>query len=637
MSETVTSPLAMLLPDLRQRRILTPAIERAFRLAEELYVDEMHWMGMSQLEHSAAVLKTLLPFEPDEEAIITSVLHQVLETKKITLPELEEQFGASVRSLTSGVHLLAQVQLQTSRNSIQNLRLMLLSVTDDLRVILIILCDRVSLMDELSRVTIKDQKWLCQNALHLFAPVASRLGIHSLKQRLENAAFPVLYPNDSALIQHQFNHVHEHFGDFMPEAAARVRFFLAEQGITPEVDGREKQMYSVFMKMKSKSLSQIERLHDLFALRIVVETEEDCYRVLGMLHRIGRPAANRFKDYIAFPKPNGYRSLHTTMARFPGVPEGLFLEVQIRTRSMHREAEYGIAAHWSYKERGSAARVIDRVHLQEVLAKQQSFEQEDGSLPIISDHIYVLTPNGDIVELPEGATPLDFAFQIHTDVGLSFRSARVNGSIAPLTYELENGDVVEVMRNRTPQPSPEWLKLVKMASSKSRLKRYLHSLHRTEYVLNGRNTLNEELHRHHLALLDGDYSVMRLCDGQELSMQEREDLLMKIGQGTEKAALILGRLDILHSMLSHRQFKQAVPPKAVMGLIVDGGLPMPIRFAKCCKPQDKQTDSIVGIIARNGYIMIHDQECRMIRQANVARKIGVRWEDESTGVRKKRE
>ncbi len=628
MNETISSPLAVILQELRLRKVATPRVEAAFRLAMDFCVDTMHWVGISTADHVERVLRTLLAFEPDEDALIACVLHHTLDSKRVTLMDIEEQYGHTVRSLVSGVHLLSQVQLQTSRHSVQHLRMMLLSVTDDVRVLLIILCDRASLLEELPRASDEDRKWICQNVLHLFAPVASRLGIHTLKQRMENSAFPILYPNDSALIQTQLEHVHTRYANFLPEVSAQLRNALADQGIAAAVDGREKNPYSIFVKMRNKSVSDIERLHDLFALRIIVETEENCYRALGVVHQLGRPAANRFKDYIAFPKPNGYRSLHTTMARFPGVPEGIFTEVQIRTEAMHREAEFGIAAHWHYKERGSAVRVVDSVQLQEVLSKQHDFGQEEDTAGIISDHIYVLTPSGDIVELPEGATPLDFAFQIHTDLGLSFKSARVNGSIVPLTYELENGDVVEIVRNRTPQPSPEWLKLVKMASSRTRLKHYLHSLNRGEYVARGRMLLNEEFQKLHHVPLDTDLTALRLYEGTVLSVHEREDLLMKIGQGSERSSAVLPHLDALRPLLQQREKQKKVKAHpSALGLVIDGGLPMPVRFAKCCKPDELREGGIVGIVTRNGRITVHREGCRMIRLANTERKVGMRWEE----------
>lgn len=595
--------------------------------AEELYADRKHWTGVSLLEHTLGVLQALLPFQPDEETVNACLLQHALKTRRIGLPELEEEFGQNVRALVSSVHLLSHVTMRNRKSSIDDLRLMLLSVSDDVRVLLIILCDRCYVLEHLSDAPAAERRRICRDVLSLFAPVAARLGIHTLKQRLESLAFPFVYPLDARWIEEQLDAVHARYGFFLETAASSLAAALREQGIVASVQGREKLAYSIFTKMKSKTLSHVESLPDLFALRVVVDTEEDCYRVLGLLHRMGRPLANRFKDYISFPKPNGYQSLHTTVALLPGVPEGVFTEVQIRTHSMHREAEYGIAAHWSYKHGGKAQRSVQKVQIQQVLTGQQSVETRDAE-SALADHIFVLTPKGDIVELPEGATPLDFAFQIHTDLGLTFRAARVNGSIVSLDYELENGDVVEVLSHRVPQPSPEWLQMVKMASSRSRLKRYLHSIDRSTYVLRGKETVNEELRKRRLPPLDSDLSLLRRFEGRYLSYDEREDLLMKIGQGSDKAGSILLHLDLLRSRppAPRNASRRAAPPsRAAVPVEVEGGLPMPVRFAKCCNAQKGDRGKIVGSITRTGEVMVHTAECRMILNANPERKIGVRW------------
>ncbi|MDO8649050.1 MAG: HD domain-containing protein [Candidatus Peregrinibacteria bacterium] len=596
----------------------------AYALAEELYRGRLHWTGVSLLEHVSGVLKVLLPFEPDEDTLITCLLHHALETRQVTLMELEEQFGTKVRSFISGVHLLSHVTMANSRNSIEDLRLMLLSVSDDVRVIFIILCDRCYVLTQLAHVPHEEQRRLCQDVLNLFAPVAARLGIHTLKQRLELLAFPIVYPADAERIGEQMEGVARRYGKFLPKAAAELSAALKQQGIASLVDGREKQSYSVFMKMKAKSLSSVLSMSDLFALRVVVATEEECYRVLGMLHRLGRPVQNRFKDYIAFPKPNGYQSLHTTIAQLPGVPENMFIEVQVRTHEMHREAEYGIAAHWSYKEGGMADRALQRLQLHTVLASQHSTVESEREESSLVDHIFVLTPKGDIVELPEGATPLDFAFQIHTDVGLAFRAAHVNGSIVPLDYALENGDVVEIVKHRVPRPSPEWLQLLKMASSRSRLKRHLYALNRDAYVAHGRDLLNEELVRMRLPPLDPDLTLLRLSEGKMLSVHEREDLLLKLGQGGEPLSAILARIDALKSTLQAPQRKVRLQRKDVL-IEIEGNLPMPMRFAKCCKPNENHPLELIGSITRSADVVVHARGCKMLRAGNPERRIKVKW------------
>jgi len=604
-------------------------VRKAFLLAQEIYGSQDHWTGMSLLEHTIGVLETLMPFEPDEDAIIACLLHHALYSENCTLSEIEEQFGSNVRSLVSGVHLLSHVTLQGRRHSIEDLRLMLLSVSDDVRIILMILCDRCYTLSHVCRLPAEDAKRTAQDVLQLFAPVAARLGIYAIKHTLEGYAFPVVYPSDAERIQEQLEQAHQQRGVFLDAAAEELRSALAEQGITVEVEAREKHPYSIFLKMHKKSITHIEDIYDLFALRVIVHSEDECYQALGVLHRIGRPVTHRFKDFIAFPKPNGYQSLHTTLMQLPGVPENMFVEVQVRTQDMHREAKLGIAAHWSYKENGSTMQAMQRVQLHDVLMGQQSVEE--GSTVSLTDHIFVLTPQGDIVELPEGATPLDFAFQVHTDLGLSFRSAIVNGAIVSLDYQLENGDVVDIRKRRTPHPSPQWMQHLRVASSRSRLKRYLYAQDRPQLIVKGRELLNQELRKRHLPLLDTDLSLLKECDGEKLTSQKREDLLMKIGQESEKASSLLPRLDALKGQdFSKKQTRKRPPRLQRKGALIDieGGVPMPMRFAKCCKPNEGEHGTILGVINRAGEVMIHRQQCGMIRNTNPERRIGVWWRKE---------
>ncbi|MFA6038759.1 MAG: HD domain-containing protein [Candidatus Peribacteraceae bacterium] len=600
-------------------------LKAAFQLAEQLYKGKEHWTEVPLVAHALGVAQLLAPFEPDEDTVIACLLQHALQTRQISLPEIEEQFGAEVRRLVSGIHLLSHVTMRGSRNSVEDLRVMLVSVSDDVRVILVVLAERQYALDHLFLLPADEKKHLARDVLNLFAPVAARLGIHSFKQRLEALAFPVVYPDDAEAIAVQLQQTRKRYGIFLPSAAEELRAALALQGIASEVYAREKQPYSIFHKMHLKSVSQVDRLPDIFGLRVLVNTEEECYQTLGFLHRMGVPMTNRFKDYISFPKPNGYRSLHTTLSKLPGVPEGVLVEVQLRTFNMHREAEFGIAAHWSYKEGGTAAQAFQRVQLHQVLTQQQTLE-EGGLPPQLADHIFVLTPKGDIVELPEGATPLDFAFQIHTEVGLGFKSARVNGSIVPLSYELENGDVVDILTHRVPQPSEEWLQLLKMASSRSRLKRHLYALHREDYVAQGREAVNAELRKWHKPPLDNDLTLLKFYDGRELQFTEREDLLFKIGQGSEKVGSLFLHVDALANARSipvPRRLSQVRPSEAVIE--VEGGVPMPVRFAKCCAPQEGERGDIVGSISRKGEVIVHRKTCGMIRQANPERKISVWW------------
>lgn len=611
-------------------------VHKALRLAQELYGEQVHWTGETLLQHALGTLEVLAPFEPDEDAVIACILQHALEGKRLSLRELEEQFGPKVRELIGGIHLLTYVSFDRRRNSVEDLRLLLLSVSDDLRIVLITLCTWVYALRFFDHVPPEDGRRMARAILHLYAPVAARLGIYRLKHELEDGAFPILYPDDAAFIAEQIVEMHSRHPHFLERAETLLADFLRSQGIRAEIGGREKQSYSIFLKMNKKSISHVETLYDLFALRVIVSSEEDCYRVLGMLHRLGRPVPNRFKDYISFPKPNGYQSLHTTLAHFGSDLSSLFIEVQIRTEGMDREATYGVAAHWSYKESGATLRAMEKVQLHTMLLHQEQLRE--GSEAALADHIYVLTPRGDIIELPESATPLDFAFQVHTELGLAFRAARVNGAIVPLNFELQNGDIVEIIRHPTSHASPEWMQLLKMASSRSKLRSYLNTKRRAEYVARGRMLLNEELQKRHLPPLTTDLSLLKHCDGKVLSVEEREDLLMKIGQGSDRMGALLPRLDALREHFQRaaeiarseeivaQQRVRTLSSEASCPLVeVDGGVRMPYQYAHCCCPDETPGCSIHGVVNRSGHVMVHEARCRMLRNANPERRVRVEW------------
>ncbi len=617
-----------------QRSLRTPEsnlerLREAFSDAAAMYGDQLHWTGERLLSHCLGVFDTVLPFDVDDEGIIACLLHHVLDTKLWTLDDLEEKYGPSVRAIVSGTHLLSHVTMKNRRMSLENLRLMLLRVSDDIRVVLLILCEHKYKLGKLETLSPDIRRSICRDVLLLFAPVAARLGIYSLKHQMESKAFPVAYPIDSNRIEEQLHQIHTRNGDFLNESARSLTEHLAEAGIVARVEGREKQPYSIFQKMRHKSVTHVEDIYDLFALRVIVKTESECYQTLGQLHRIGHPVVNRFKDYIAFPKPNGYQSLHTTLARLPGVPEGIFIEVQIRTEAMHREADLGIAAHWSYKEGGAVQYAKRRAQLQRALSLQQPLE-ETTKRSVLTDHIFALTPKGDIIELPEGATPLDFAFNVHTMLGLCYKAARVNGNIVPLTYRLENGDIVEIIKHHEPHPSSNWMQLLKTTAAKSRLKRYLLAQDRPAFVQLGRELLNTELHRQHLPHLDPDLSLLKLFDGKRLTQAEREDVLVSIGQSAQQPSSILPHLDALHEWAEKMRRiadvkHKAPPPSSPAVAQVEGDIPMPVRYARCCKADEGVCKEITGVVGRDGVVRVHRSTCKHIRNGNPERRIGVTW------------
>lgn len=598
-------------------------MRKALSIAEASYKQEEHFTGEPLTEYVAGVLRKLLPFEPDEDTIIACVLHQLLRGNEWSLLDIEQEFGATIRSLISDAHILSFVTMHEKRMTLHDLRLMMLTVSDDMRTIMLTLAKLAYVSTRLPYMDSIDQAQFSKDSLQLFAPVAARLGIYSIKQELESAAFPYLYKADYERIQEQFKDLYKHHGQFLEVAQEQLTQFLQEKMVTSRVKSRQKLPYSVFMKMREKGLTHIESVPDLFAIRVIVPTEADCYQALGLLHQFGTAVPHRFKDYISFPKPNGYQSLHTTLVKVPGAPESLMLEVQIRTESMHREAEYGVAAHWSYKEVGSTEGAMRSVQLNRILAAQETLD--DGEHQQFANHIFVLSPTGDILELPEGATPLDFAFLIHSDLGLSFKGARVNGRIVPLQYALENGDIIEIQKNSQPNPSPQWLQVVKTAGARNKLKKFLYAQQRPQLLSAGKKLMNDQLRKRKLPVLDTELSVLAKFDGHTLTLSQREDVLIKVGQGAETSGSVYSRLDTLKEVQSPEELVSEAKKKgAAKSLWIEGGMRMPHRFAKCCKSEESK-GAITGLINRHGNVMIHRSTCKMLKSANPTRKLRVKF------------
>lgn len=611
----------------KQPALVPDRLRSVFDRVSVFYEGRAHWTGESLLDHCLGVLERFAAFSPDEDSVIACLTHHLLleeGQEGWTLEEVEAAFGKEAAGVLGDLRLLSRITMKNKRLGVESLRLMFLRVAHDERALILALCHQEYVLDFLPSMPPEDQRALSQDVLSLFAPVAARMGIYSLKHRLESKAFPVMYPVDSERIAEQLHQLHEKHGDFLNHAVRSLSNFLEKEGMPVRIEVREKHPYSIFQKMKNKTISHVEDLYDLFAFRVIVRDEAECYQTLGLLHRIGRPIAHRFKDYIAFPKPNGYKSLHTTLANLPGMPGNIMAEVQIRTETMHREAKFGVAAHWSYKEGGDVQQTLRRSRLQHAFSAET---QEDVPMPApLSDHIFVLTPRGDIIELPEHATPLDFAFHVHTDVGLTFRAARVNGSIVPMDYQLENGDIVEVIRSGDARPSPRWMTLLKTASARNRLKKFLSTKDRPLMVARGKDLLNKELIRRRLAPLDISLTILRDVEGQRLTLHDREDLLAKVGQGALTIQALLPRIDALGI---EAPAKKAVPSSQPVDEAsvarVEGSTPMPTRFAKCCKADELRTEKLVGVIGRDGEVRIHGAHCILLKHVNPERIIGVTW------------
>ncbi len=616
-----------LVPGVDERRI-----SKALNYAASLYGN--HAMDLlpeiTLYAHAVQTAEFLAEFCPDEDAIVAAILQHALSVPDASIADIGKEFGRPVRDIVSRIHLLSHLYTTDWRKSVDDMKIMLVSVADDVRVLLTALSVACVLLEQLEHVKSQYRMRLCRHSLQLFAPVAARLGIYALKYRLEKSAFPECYPTDAQHIGTQLKRLHSEHGQFLERTAEKLKIFLKEQGIDAEVMARQKQSYSIFQKMHMKSVTAIEKITDLFAIRVVVKTIPDCYQALGLLHQRATPISHRFKDYISFPKPNGYQSLHTCLMGLPDAPKDQMVEVQIRTAEMHREAEYGIAAHWSYKEGGRGSMVMNSVkqmELTDVLLKQQSVDDpvRAGENMTLVNHIYVLTPRGDIIELPEGGTPLDFAFNLHTDLGLRFKSARVNGAIVPISYKLENGDVVEIIANKHPRPTLQWLEELVTPSGRSKLKNYFFSHNRADFLTSGRDMVNAELKTRGQPPLDNEMSIIAKIDGKTIPQKEREDLLVKVGMGSIRTSSILRHVSPRPPQTKART-KTVAAKKDRVG-IEGQALTMPYRFAKCCGPDTAipKPEKIVGIVTRAGIICVHREGCGMTKSANAERKLKMFW------------
>lgn len=531
----------------------------ALEFAQDAYDGRHHWSGYPLLLHTIARSRELLVFRPDVEVLAASILSHVLVEGVASPEEIEAQFSERTRSLLRDTHLL--LSLIDSQRPLSQSRLQQLLDTQPERGAVLCFLSEIALLLErdASAYQPEVQRKLAREALESCSPLAARFGVYSLKSRIENVAFPLSYPTDALKISDQMAQLKAIHRPFLERVSSEMYALLKEQGIEGSVMVREKQPYSIFQKMHTKSINSITELYDLYALRVVVESEAECYQVLGLLHRIGHPMVHRFKDYIAFPKPNGYRSLHTTLARLPHVPDGLYLEAQVRTQQMHQEAEYGIAAHWQYKEDPASPK---RPHWGEILSDTNDEKPVAGQM-------YVLTPRGDIVELPEGATPLDFAFQVHTDLGLAYRAARVNGQHVPMSTALENGDIVEILTHSTPKPSQRWQNLLKTASARQRLRRYL----------------------------------------------EKKMLLPTQSSSKPKAPTPRPTPQIVPTVVQRKQEDVHSP------------VPMPMQFARCCHPEQDGLGAIVGVVSKDHLLRVHRLQCTLLKYSNPSRHIPLSWKE----------
>ncbi len=600
-------------------------IYRAYLFGAQAHEGQHRASGEPYIHHPIEVARILAQMRLDYETIVAAILHDVIEDTETVKGQIAEEFGAEVADLVDGVSKLTQISFKSKAEfQAENFRKMLLAMARDIRVILVKLADRLHNMRTLSALPPEKRRQIARETLEIYAPIANRLGLNSIRQELEDLGFQSLHPTRYRVLGAEMRKVRGHRKQVVRKIETAIKRRLRQEGLSAKVVGREKHLYSLYKKMRGKGVSFKEVL-DVYAFRITVETADDCYRVLGVMHNLYKPVPGKFKDYIALPKANGYQSLHTVLFGPYHAP----LEVQIRTEDMHSVAEAGIAAHWGYKTGktgSSAAQERARQWIKELLEMQtqagDSMEFiEHVKVDLFPKDVYVFTPAGDIMELPRGATAVDLAYAVHTDVGNTCIAVKIDGRYAPLRSQLLTGQNVEVVTASWGRPNANWLTFVVTGKARAAIRNYLKNLRVGEAVELGRRLLNQALAPQSLTLDDIEKDrISELLE--ELKFETLDDLLEDIGLGQRPAALVTRRLNPAAG-----EAKSASDgPRNNHPVYIKGSEGMVVSLGKCCRPIPG--DPVLGFVSAGRGVVIHTAACRNIAEyADKPDKwVDVEWE-----------
>ncbi len=614
----------------------TAVLRKAYVFAALAHKGQLRKSGSPYLSHPLAVTKTLTDLRMDIPTLCAGLLHDVMEDCGIEEETLREYFGDEVTQLVVGLTKTAKVSFQaTKRRRLESYRKTLIAMSQDIRILIIKLADRLHNMRTLESLSDEQRKRISQETLAVYAPLANRLGISWMRSELEDLSFRHLKPDVYEDLRRRTDEKVKAKSEVIERVSEILRERLEKENIPCEISGRVKHYYSIHRKMVEQEID-LDQVFDLLALRVIVPEERQCYQVLGIIHSLWTPVPGRFKDYIAKPKPNQYRSLHSAVVG----PTGDCVEIQIRSREMHQEAEYGVASHWIYKEQAGFDKKDERTfqwlrgllnNLQEV--SEPSNLLDLSRLDLFPDQVYVLTPRGEARELPRGSTPVDFAYTIHSEIGDHCVRAKVNGKLVPLKYELRNGDVVEILTSKTQVPRRDWLKFVKTADARAKIRARIRREEREQAQSLGREILEKGLRKtglHYGKLLkEGDFKKVF----KTLGVKGMEELLRAVAYGKISVSQVVdalpergvveeapGEWDKDFERLVDKADRQSVP-----GVRVKGVPNIFVRFAKCCNPVPGEP--IVGFITRGRGVTIHAKSCPKIREGERERWIDVQWEE----------
>jgi GTP pyrophosphokinase len=626
-------------------------IEKAYHLADDAHKDQFRKSGEPYIIHPLCVANILAELELDKESIVAGILHDVVEDTDFTIDQISEMFTDEIALLVDGVTKLTQLNYSKDKVEIQaeNLRKMFLAMAKDIRVILIKLADRLHNMRTLKYKEPEKQKETARETMDIYAPIAQRLGISKIKIELDDLSLKYLEPEVYKELAEKIATKKSERQAYIDSIVAEVKSHIDAAGIQAKIDGRIKHFFSIYKKMVNQNKT-LEQIYDLFAVRIIVDSLKDCYAALGVIHEMYKPIPGRFKDYIAMPKPNMYQSLHTTLIG----PKGQPFEIQIRTYEMHRTAEYGIAAHWKYKEgqdgKGGTANSEEEklTWLRQVLEWQRDLDDNKEFLSLLkndfdlfSESVYAFTPTGDVKTLPTGSNPIDFAYSIHSAVGNKMVGARVNGKLVPIDYVIQNGDRIEIMTSQNSKgPSRDWLSIVKSTQAKNKINQWFKTELKEDNITRGKELVAGYCKTKSIVLSDLLKPEFINVVMRKYGFKEWDAVLAAIGHGGLKEGQVVNRLqeeykkkykkeitdeNILETITDVRDNKQ-VPKKSKSGIVVKGIHDLAVRFSKCCSPVPG--DEIVGFVTRGRGVSIHRTDCINVinlPEEDRARLIDAEW------------
>ena len=626
-------------------------VRKAYAYAAAAHAGQTRLSGEPYLSHPLAVAEILAELGFDAHAIAAGLLHDTVEDTKATLEEVDADFGEQVADIVDGVTKISMMSFESKEEQqAENIRKMILAMSHDIRVPVVKLADRLHNMRTLDFQKPHRRQPIAKETMDIYAPLANRLGLHKIKLELEDLSFKHLRPDVYAQVTEWLatNQVVER--QLITKIIQRIEHILEGNELSGSVWGRIKHVFSIHKKMQEQNLT-LEDMHDILAFRVIVKDVRDCYAVLGLVHAEWKPVPGRFKDYISMPKANGYQSLHTTVIG----PEGERIEIQIRTEEMHNLAEHGVASHWLYKERHRSVDVQDAPQfewLREILQRQN--EETDSKefmhslrLDLFKDEVYVFTPAGEVKELPEGATPLDFAFLIHSQVGSRCVGAKVNGKLVPLGTALKSGDTVEIITDKNRHPSRDWLKIVKTAKARNRIQQYLRTEERSAAMALGREMLEKDGRKMGINLSRADKEGYLQQLVAALSLGSIDELMADVGYARHTPKAVLRRLQALMAPPENPDAIDVAQPRkkqptakekgkekpkeastSQSGILIRGVEDMLLRFAKCCNPVPG--DPIVGFISRGRGVIVHTASCPNVQDLEPDRLVSVQWDGQET-------